>query len=397
MEENANSTVIFKTLYPKIERALASNNNLAKLREFYGDVINRNNEALSEIIPSKAVFMDKRIEDKYYKAIDLDPKEIMMTLKMSGHVGDNWHTVQNPMYVSLMLLLLYFNNKKKQDMVNQTIFICSLYMYRNVRSKYFSKVSEKTINCMKFTISRLSYKNDLKKCGSIMKTISKKNVSFLNNLLTEHKEEIKGEVTDRVICNMINRNHRDYAKMLNNFYAEFRKDLDAGNYLNVDEDIDDGETYIESDNVSFMVEKNTQKVMNKFILTIYPNGKIMEQVCAREPGCSINNLRNMLAYIYDNNHKEFEKLVRVIIQIYLFEYKKKVDDLRTFDFEITMKAHYKKQSATDKNLMELRGMVDNVIEKSGLSDRISRKATLNDCKRAFVLYVLVYIRYALIS
>jgi hypothetical protein len=196
---------------------------------------------------------------------------------------------------------------------------------------------------------------------------------------------------------MINDNHRRYDTLFKNFYSEFKKDLDSGNYLNVDQDVDTEDEYIESDNVSFMVEKNTQKVMNKFILTTYPNGKIMEQVCSREPGCSINNLRNMLNYIYDNHEKEFEKIVRVVIQIYLFEYKKKVDDLKTFDFELTMKTHYKKQSIDDKNLIELKKSIDNIADKSGLTKKISRVATLNDCKRGLFLYIIIYIRYSLLN
>ena len=62
-----------------------------------------------------------------------------------------------------------------------------------------------------------------------------------------------------------------------------------------------------------------------------------------------------------------------------------------------MRKHYKGQSSSDKNLNELKGVIDKVMEESGLNDRISRQATKNDCKRAFLLYALVYIRYALLS
>jgi hypothetical protein len=105
----------------------------------------------------------------------------------------------------------------------------------------------------------------------------------------------------------------------------------------------------------------------------------------------------MLNYIYNDHEKEFEKMVRVIIQIYLFEYKKKIEDLKTFDFEITMKKHFKGQSIDDKNLNELKGIIDKIIDGSGLSKKVTRKATLNDCKRGLLLYVVVYIRYSLIG
>ena len=397
MEDTSKSTLLFDSLYPKIEKSLSSSSNLVKLREFYGEVIGRNNEALSDSIPCKAIYVDRRIEDKYYNAIGLDPKEIMALVKASGHIGDNWHTVQNPMYISLILLVIYFNNKGKRDMVDQTMLICSIYMYRNIRSKYFSKVSENTINCMKFTMGRLSYKNDLKKYGSIIKTIGKKSGSYLNNWLIDHKKEITGRVTDKTICDMVNRNHRDYAKMMNNFYAEFRKDLEAENYLNVDQDINTDDQYIESDNVSFMVEKATQKVMSKFNLSVGPDTKIMQQVVAREPGCSINNLRNMLHFIYNGHDATFNRIVGIIIHVYLFEYKRKVEDIKTMDFEVEMRKYYKGQKIDDKNLNEMKMHIDKVMEGSGLNKKITRDATKNDCKRAFFLYVVIYIRYCMLG
>ena len=240
-------------------------------------------------------------------------------------------------------------------------------------------------------------KCDIKACGSIYKTIAKKSEVFLDNWFKERKSETTGVVGDDVICRMINDNHRRYSTLMNNFYAEFKIDSESGNYMNVDQDIDDEDNYIESDNVSFMVEKNTQKVMNTFILSSYPNPKILQQIAAREPGCSINNLRNMTNYLYDGHDKEFENIVRVIIQIYLFEYKKKVEDLKTPDFEYTMRKHFKKQMSSDKNLNELRKFIDKVMDESGLAKKISRKATLNDCKRALFLYIVVYIRYTLLG
>ena len=276
-------------------------------------------------------------------------------------------------------------------MVEQTMFICSLYMYRNVRSKYFKRTSESTINIMNYTISRLTYKNDIKKYGSIMKLIGKKTEIFLNNWLVERKSEVTGVVSDDVICKMINDNHRRYSTVMNNFYAEFKKDSLSGNYLNVDQDINEDDKFIESDNVSFMVEKNTQKVMNTFILSSYPNPLILQHTVAIENGCSINNLRNMMNYLHANE-KEMERLIRIILQIFLFEYKKKTDDIKTADFLTIMRTHYKKQTDNNANLNDLKRGIDNVIQGSGLGKKITRAATLNDCKKALLLYILFFIQ-----
>lgn len=396
------STHIYDNIYPKISEMLNSSSNVRKLQEFYSDVKGNsvNFEALSMSVPYKSLFVHHKDEQKYFQTIGMSGQDILHVINTSPHIPkDSWFTVKNPMYMSLLIVAIYFKNKKNEQMFKAMMQLWSLYMYKNVKSKYFNprKTGENALHCMNYTINRISYKNDLKKYKNIEETINKKTEMFIKNWFEERKKDVTGKVTDEILCNMINDNHRRYDTLFKNFYSEFKKDLDSGNYLNVDQDVDTEDEYIESDNVSFMVEKNTQKVMNKFILTTYPNGKIMEQVCSREPGCSINNLRNMLNYIYDNHEKEFEKIVRVVIQIYLFEYKKKVDDLKTFDFELTMKTHYKKQSIDDKNLIELKKSIDNIADKSGLTKKISRVATLNDCKRGLFLYIIIYIRYSLLN
>ena len=396
------STHIFDNIYPRISQVFSNSGNIRKLQEFYSNIVSSsvNSEALSMSIPYKSLFVHYKDEKRYFDILGISSQEIMNIITSSPHIpNDSWFTVKNPMYVSLLIIAIYFKNTRNDQMFKVMMKLWSLYMYKSVKSKYFNprKTGENALRCMEYTINRLSYKNDLKKYKNIDETINKKTEIFIINWFENRKNELKGKVTDEIICNMINDNHRRYDTLFKNFFIEFKKDLDAGNYLNVDHDIDNDDQFIQSDNVSFMVEKNTQKVMNKFLLSISPNEKIIQQATTREPGCSTNNLRTMLHYIYDHHDKDFENLVRVIIQIYLFEYKKKVEDIKTFDFEITIRKHYKGQSSSDKNLNELKSIIDKVMEESGLNNRITRQATKNDCKRAFLLYVIIYIRYALLS
>jgi hypothetical protein len=51
----AKATVIYDRFYNRIDTALKSTSNLTQLKQFYGEVISRNNEALSSIIPDKAI------------------------------------------------------------------------------------------------------------------------------------------------------------------------------------------------------------------------------------------------------------------------------------------------------------------------------------------------------
>ena len=395
---NLNSTYVFENIFPRISKSLDNPSNIRGIQDFYSRVLNNNAEALSMSVPYKSLFVSYKDELKYYDCIGINDKEIYQVISNSEHIpNDTWHTVKNPMYMSLIIVAIYFYRKKNDKMFNQTMIIWSIYFYKSIKGNYFKakKTGENALRCMLYTLNRLSYKNDLKKYKTIQNTIIKKTDGFINNWFVGRPSDLKGDITDHILCRMIEDNYGRYNKLIKNFASEFYKDLEAGNYMNVDQDIDNEDEYIESDNVSFMVEKNTQKVMNKFILSTYPNGKIMEQVCMREPDCSMNNLRNMVNYIYNDHERDFEKLVRVIIQVYLFDKKKKIEDLKTFDFEKEMREYYKKQNISDKNLQELKDAVDKIFKNSNI--KTTRSATINACKRAFYLYTVIYIRYSLIG
>ena len=393
------STVLYDRFYDRIAKSLDQTKNKVALRQIFAEIISRNNDALSSDIPDKTVFIDKKLENKMYLTVDIRPEEIAKAVKDSTHIQDHWQTSSNEIYILLILISIYFNNKKQAELTKQTMFICSLYMYKNARYPYFKHgVSESTRNIMKYTVSRLTKKNDIKKYGSIMNTIVKKTEVFLQLWTEDHKKDLTGVVTDEIICNMINDNHSRYRRVLNNFYHELKIDMDSGNYMNVDQDIDDGETFIQSDNVSYMVERITQQVMNKFNLSAVPNYKIVDQVIEMHNGsCSKNNLRNMVNYLYDHHDKEMEKLVRVILQIYLFENKKKIEDIRSWDFIKIMLEQYKKLTTTNKNIVEMKGLINYIFNNTEFGKKPTRQATINDCKRALFLFVLMFIMQSLIN
>ena len=383
--------VLFSRFYPMVESSLKQTRNVTAIRQVFNEIIGRNNESLSSTVPDKAVWVDSRQEKKYFEILNINKEDIVNAIKDSSYISDEWLTIRNPMYISLILCIFYFNNNKKHDMVSLSMFMLSLYMYKNVRSKYFARTSENTSKVMDFTLSRLSKHHDLRVCGSIMKVIGKKNESYIGLWLNDRSNDVKGTVKDEIICKMVNDNHRRYETFFNNFYSEFKKDLVNGNYINVDEDIDDGENFIESDNVSFTVERLTQKVVNRFILSTAPS-HILLKFASERGGCSINNLRNMHSYLINGHEKEFELITRLILQGYLFEKRNQKEDIKTPDFVIEMLKYYKKQEVNNTNLVNLKSNINKVFEESGLAAKVTRRASQDDCRRSIYLYIVTYIR-----
>ena len=384
-------SVLFSRFYPMVESSLKQTRNVTAIRHVFNEILGRNNESLSSAVPDKAVWVDSRQEKKYFEILNINKEDIINAIKDSSYISDEWLTIRNPMYISLILCIFYFNNNKKHDMVNLSMFMLSLYMYKNVRSKYFARTSENTSKVMNFTLSRLSKHHDLRVCGSIMKVIGKKNESYIGLWLNDRSSDVKGTVKDEIICKMVNDNHRRYETFFNNFYSEFKKDLVNGNYMNVDEDIDDGENFIESDNVSFTVERLTQKVVNRFILSTAPSHTLLKFASERG-GCSINNLRTMHSYLINGHEKEFEMITRLILQGYLFEKRNQKEDIKTPDFVIEMLKYYKKQEVNNTNLVNLKSNVNKVFEESGLAAKVTRRASQDDCRRSIYLYIVTYIR-----
>jgi hypothetical protein len=384
-------SVLFSRFYPIVESSLKQTRNVTAIRQVFNEILGRNNESLSSAVPDKAVWVDSRQEKKYFEILNINKEDIVNAIKDSSYISDEWLTIRNPMYISLILCIFYFNNNKKHDMVSLSMFMLSLYMYKNVRSKYFARTSENTSKVMNFTLSRLSKHHDLRVCGSIMKVIGKKNESYIGLWLNDRSGDVKGTVKDEIICKMVNDNHRRYETFFNNFYSEFKKDLVNGNYMNVDEDIDDGENFIESDNVSFTVERLTQKVVNRFILSTAPSHTLLKFASERG-GCSINNLRTMHSYLINGHEKEFEMITRLILQGYLFEKRNQKEDIKTPDFVIEMLKYYKKQEVNNTNLVNLKSNVNKVFEESGLAAKVTRRASQDDCRRSIYLYIVTYIR-----
>ena len=180
----ANYTTLYDNIYPKIKNSLSDKRNILELKRVFNSLINSNSDALAATIPSKSIYTNMDMENKIFNIIGVSKDDIKQAIKASPDIpkeSDKWRVVKNPVYMATMFLVIYFNNEKNIDMRNQSMFICSLYMYRNVRSKYFKRTSQATISIMEYTLNRLSYKNDLKKYGSILKMIGKKNEVFINN------------------------------------------------------------------------------------------------------------------------------------------------------------------------------------------------------------------------
>lgn len=398
MAEVGKTAYLYDRTFAQIKAVFSQKPNIVKLNKIFDELVDRNMEALSSSVPDKTVFISPKVLKKYYELLGIDPVVFIKAVSDSSDIKDHWQTVKNAEYLSLYMLMVYFFQEKNDIMAKKCAYMCSLFMYKNIRPKFFRNASESTSRIMQYTISRLNAKSDFYACKNVQNTILKKTGVFYELWTTSHISEIRGVVTDKTICNMINDNHSRYKKLIVNFNIEFRKDRDEGKYMNIDHDIDDGETFIQSTNASQIIEEIVYAIMSRFDLSSGPDRRLIRSITdSIIPGCSYDNLCNMTIYMFNSKENELEKITRLILHHYLFELKRQKNDVKSKEFLSEMLNYYKKLTVSDKNLVEMKKQIDQVFENTTFSRPVVRKATINDCKKALYLYILYYIVSSLVN
>lgn len=398
-----NSIALLTYLYPLIEKSLSQSNNIAKLNKAIDEIMMVNQEMLSSSIPCQNFVTTAKCRKDFFNALNITEADVVNALRQSTYIQKSWERANNPLYVSTILVMRYFVVHKKQDMLEKTTKLMLCFMYSSAFSGRFPKAKPNE-NVMKFTINRLKYKSDIKKLGSVMAVINKKSLVFLNgerdddasNPDKTSKYDLLTKATDKIITNLLQDMYDRIKHFLINIAEEYYRDYKEGNYINTDVDVNDDDNFMESDNVSFMVEKTTQKIMSRISLTGYPNANTIKVTMAyiNDSSCKEMHLRNLLNTIYDdNNLKEFEVMIRNILQIFLFDYKKQIEDIKSRDFVIIMATHYKKQTSQDKNLNTLKNQLNMFVNNSPITKKVTRQASLNLYKKALLFYTVLIIQH----
>ena len=116
-------------------------------------------------------------------------------------------------------------------------------------------------------------------------------------------------------------------------------------------------------------------------------------VSAKLCDVSVNELRNIAYKICgESNLNDFKQMVSYIIQMYIFDQQKSIDSIRSRDYLLTMLEIYKKTNVKDNNLVGMRKLLDKWLIESGITKRITRKATLNNFKKAMFVFVVLTIQ-----
>lgn len=381
---SGSNKAILEDLFPIVTKQLSTVSNEKLMLSTIGKFIDRNMELLSTSGPCYRITISDKDKSDFYESIGLNETMIKQTIKNSSYIGNSWAIMTNPFYTACAVVIRHYIMKGKKENMNLVSFYLCIGMYPLIHHKYFRYNCNE--NIMNYTISHLSNKYKYKQLKSLYSVLQ--DLSAVCTKTHETRLKTGGDID---FTKYINDMHARLNDNLKNVAVEYYKNHESGNYLNVDSDSDDPDDYREADNSSYAVDRIVNNVVTKVALN-GANLKIIN-VSAKLCDVSVNELRNIAYKICgESNLNDFKQMVSYIIQMYIFDQQKSIDSIRSRDYLLTMLEIYKKTNVKDNNLVGMRKLLDKWLIESGITKRITRKATLNNFKKAMFVFVVLTIQ-----
>lgn len=381
----AASKVLITDLYPKVEKGLTDKNNVKKYEQLIGSYIDRNSEVLSAIGPTKMVLFTDKEMLPVYQICETSPTEVKSIKNKAPDIKSSGQVLNIPFNTLMSMVIRYFTIKKDERLLKLSMLYLSLSMYPSVYTKYFK--FEPNENIMNYTINNLSNRFTLKKTGNWLTTID--DTCF--GAYELHKNGIiSGE--DKNIVQFILAIKTRFNNMTRKIANEFYKNHKEGNYLNTELDSKDEDNYHEADSSTYLVNRLTDNVTLKLIVEGPPIKLITAAAKANQ--VSVNELRNQITTMINNEHKEqIRTVIESILFLFLFDNKNKSEEINSDKFLIYCLDIYKRSNTTDPNIVKIKDILNSWLDELGMYKKTQRLATINNFRKAMYTFFVMSIMY----
>ena len=379
------SRVLVNELYPKVEKGFSDKTNITKYEKLISSFIDRNGDALSAIGPTKMILFTDRDMAPVFDIAGTTPTEVKTIKNKSPDIKSSGQILNIPFNSLMSMVVRYFSITKNEKLLNLSILYLGLSMYPSIYTKYFK--FEPNENIMNYTINNLSKRFKLKRSGNLMVTIG----DTCNGAYELHKNGIvKGDDKDIVqfILAIKTRFNNMIKKIANEFYINHKE----GNYLNTELEINEEDQFREADSSIYLINRLTENVTLKLIIEGPPIKLI--NFAAKTNQVSVNELRNHVTNMINDTHKDdIKKIVESILFLYLFNSKNKAEEINSDKFLIYCLDIYKRSNTTDKNIIEIKKIIDSWLDELGVYKKTQRLATINSFRKAIYTFFVMSIMY----
>ena len=268
-----------------------------------------------------------------YNACGFTEPQIEVSIRQSKVIYDGNKIQSNPFYISCLLLMGHFMNRKDRDSVIMVGTYMSLQMYTSQHKGFFKFNANKQI--MDYTLEHLDNTFLIRDFPSIFAFIQDNTRTAVETYKDRIARCDDADIT-WVIDSIWTRLKGKLTKIANQFYKNHK----SGNYLNNDSDSYDPDNFREIDNVSFGVDRLVNKVYIKLINRQYDKRFIKYSISKAD--VSTDKITKLIEDIIDQDGetKELYRLIEAIIQFYLIQSGKPIQYVAKGDFIAFMKTAY---------------------------------------------------------
>ena len=353
------------------------------LKDEYAAVINRNLPNNTKALKSGVVkFIDRNgaillnmdLAHRYsfgdadrkvlYDACGVTEEQMVESIRKSPTIHKDNKIQSNPFYVTMMLAASHYLAKKDDQMAKMVLTYGELQMYTSQhRGFYKFECSE---NVMSYTIANLDASFSIRQFPSLFLFLEDNVKTCIETYRTRIIQCTDKDIT-WVIDAIWTRLKGKMKKIASKFY-ENHKD---GKYLNADTESFDSEDYRMLNNVSFAIDRLTNKTYVRLINRQYDKRFIKYSLM--DTGASYNKILKLIEDIIDGDGKDgaMRVVISSMIEYFLIQSGKPFTYVGKGDFIVFMKSAF--SSNTDAEQMVL---IKSTIDK-WLADNMMKYGKAN--------------------
>lgn len=359
-----------------------------KLKEFIRAIhkwFDHNSEIILDTgMHIKPVFTPKD-NDIAFSILDIDKDKVDKAVQASDTVkGYREKIFTNPAYIGLTLVARSLTKMKKTKEARM-VYLYLAFRYYNVRyDVYFIYPPQRTI--MDYTVNNLSLKFDIRRLGSLgaaMEKLADKNhetyekglISSSDDKILQYAESLRIRVNG----------------FIQYFFAEFKKNWQEGNYLNVDSDesINDDENgptrERTSDSTAISSAANAYHI---WFISNEVNDKVLNFV-SRESKISPNALRTVLEKIRAEKGEHVEVIAGNLLQQLVERTRDpQMKGVLSKKWTPFVLSQFSKTNTDDSSILEMKAKLDELLNEYCVKfAATAREATRSAYRRALLLYI----------
>lgn len=379
------NNLITTELYPIVVKAFSDQKNIREYNTIITKYIDKNSELLAAIGPMDIILFTDDDKNSVFNLINITPSAVKSIKDKSTDRKTKDNLIEAPFSTLMATIIRYFDMKKDKKLVNLSIFYLTMSMYPFIYRRSFKYKPTESI--MNYTINNLSEKYKIKQAGNLMNAL----IETSRGAYDLHRKNIIAGI-DRGYTDFIYALKTRTSSLMKNIAKEFYDNYKTGKYLNTEVEYNEEDKFREADSSSYLITRTSDNITLKLII----DGPPMKLVTmsAQQNKVSINELRNYVTTMINNEHKEeIHEVVEAILTLYLFNDKNDITEINSNKFLLYCLDIYKRANTTDEQIIKIKKILDGWLEDLGTYKKTQRVATINNFRKALFTFFVLSIMY----